>query len=212
MLVSGTAEPGASVTLYEAAAQLGQVTAGVNGAFTASAGPLAEGHTCSRRPRPTRRARSRVKYAGTYTEKWTTERAPYWPDDFDYRYFQCAPEDQQMPFPKGGEVLVLENLTPVCLARFRLPSREMPILFVPHSGSSIQRDAVVDTVLIEPDQGRFMLTWRASLPMKKSCFDIRQVVVERSAEEHEIAARRAEKKHYPNLGALARDRQRSRGK
>jgi hypothetical protein len=154
----------------------------------------------------------RVKYAGTYDTKWTEERAPFWPRDFDERYFQCVPEDQQMPYPKGGEVLVLENMTPGGLLRFRLPAREMPILFTMHRSPSVQREAVVDTVLVEPDERRLMLTWRASVPMKRSVFDLREVVIGRTAKEHEVAARQAGKKHYASLGEAVRDlgRRRSR--
>ncbi len=40
--------------------------------------------------------RPRVNCAGTYDQQWVDNRAPFWPDDFDYRYFQAAPPDQQI--------------------------------------------------------------------------------------------------------------------
>lgn len=158
-----------------------------------------------------RNVAGRVRYAGTYDTRWTEERAPLWPADFDDRYFQCAPEDQQMPFPKGGEVLTLENMTPAGLLRFRLPRCELPVVFVPRHGPTVQRDAVVDTVLVEPDAARVMLTWRASLPMRRSVFDLREVVVGRTARAHAVAVRQATKVHYPSLGEAVRAlRRRSR--
>ena len=45
----------------------------------------------------------RSQWAGSYGERWQRERAPFWPDDFDYRFFQCAPPDQQIAYPVGGE-------------------------------------------------------------------------------------------------------------
>ena len=38
----------------------------------------------------------RLKFAGTYDEKWQKERFPLLPEDFDERFFQSAPEDQQV--------------------------------------------------------------------------------------------------------------------
>lgn len=157
-----------------------------------------------------RNFRVRVPYAGTYDAKWAEERMPFFPADFDYRYFQCAPPDQQMPYPTGGEEVVLENLTPAGVTRFRLPKREVPVLVLPHDGDATQLDPVVDTVLIEPDQGRLMLTWRASLPLQKSVFDVRQVVVGKSVQQHLEETREDSKIHYANLDEMIRAKQRAR--
>jgi hypothetical protein len=158
-----------------------------------------------------RNFRTRAAYAGTYDQRWLDERVPWWPEDFDYRYFQCTPPDQQMPFPKGGEEVELENLTSAKLTRFRLPIRPMPILALPHDGDPVQLDAVIDTVLIEPDLERVMLTWRASLPMKKSCFDLKQVHIDRTLRQHREAIRDATKPHYANLEELVRSKRGDRG-
>jgi hypothetical protein len=37
--------------------------------------------------------RPRVQWAGTYDQKWLDTKHPLLPDDFDERYFQCAPEE-----------------------------------------------------------------------------------------------------------------------
>ena len=42
---------------------------------------------------------SRIRYAGTYDQNWIDNVFPFLPDDFDSRYFQCAPEDQQIAAP-----------------------------------------------------------------------------------------------------------------
>jgi hypothetical protein len=119
---------------------------------------------------------SRIPYVGTYDQNWLNHKAPFWPDDFDYRYFQSTPPDQQIPYPKRGEKVVLKNLTPQGITSFRLPKMSMPILFIPYRGEEQQLAPVVDTVLIEPDQGRFMLTWRTSLPLRRNCFELKRVV------------------------------------
>lgn len=44
----------------------------------------------------------RPSFAGTYDQAWLDSRAPFWPTNFDYRYFQAAPPDQQISHPAGG--------------------------------------------------------------------------------------------------------------
>ena len=124
----------------------------------------------------------RIPYAGTYNQKWLDNVAPFWPDDFDYRYFQAAPSDQQIPYPKGGEQVILQNLTPDGLARFQIPRISMPVIFIPYRGEDIIKEPVIDTVLIEPDHSQFMLTGRVSLPLRKNCFEIKRVIVGRTVE------------------------------
>ena len=54
----------------------------------------------------------RVAYAGTYDQKWLDEVCPFLPADFDERYFQAAPPDQQCPKFTGEQQVTLINLTP----------------------------------------------------------------------------------------------------
>jgi hypothetical protein len=128
---------------------------------------------------------SRIPFAGTYDKAWLDSRAPFWPDDFDYLYFQAAPADQQISHPKGGEQVILKNLSPQGTARFQLPRVSMNILFIRHRAEDLQVNAVIDTVLIEPDEDRFMVTWRTSLPLRRNCFEIKQAVVGGIATEGE---------------------------
>jgi hypothetical protein len=143
----------------------------------------------------------RVNYAGTYDKEWLDNNAPFWPADFDYRYFQAAAQDQWIAYPTGGEPVVLRNLTPDGLRSFRLPVQAMPVTFIPYRGYDVSRDAVVDTVLFEPDEERFSVTWRTSLPLGKSLFDVKETIAgEMPRGWHR--ARRTNKAYYPGLGAL----------
>jgi hypothetical protein len=152
--------------------------------------------------------RPRVHYAGTYDQEWLDNRAPFWPDDFNYQYFQAAPPDQQIPFPNGGEEVLLKNLTPDGQVAFRLPRRTVPVWFLPYRGKDARVDPVLDTILIEPDRGVFMLGWRAVLPMRQSCFDVRQVIVGEQSDAWVRARRYGNKPYYRNLEELARARRR----
>jgi hypothetical protein len=47
---------------------------------------------------------SRLMYAGTYNDLWKNEQWPLLPQDFDYRFYQCAPQDQIItPWLEGNE-------------------------------------------------------------------------------------------------------------
>jgi hypothetical protein len=119
----------------------------------------------------------RYRYAGTYDDAWVEEHFPFLPPDFDERYYQSAPEDQQIPHPQGGEPIVLVNLTPSGRAAFVLPQFEAPVYFFPKRGPREDVNLVLDTVMIEPDRSRFTLTWRAARPLRKNIFEIAKVMV-----------------------------------
>ena len=61
--------------------------------------------------------------------------------------------------------------------KFHLPRMSMPLLFIRHKGEDLQVNAIIDTIVIEPDEARVMLTWRTSLPLRRNCFEIKQLVV-----------------------------------
>lgn len=117
----------------------------------------------------------RKRYAGTYDENWQKSRAPYLPRDFDPRFFQIAPEDQIVPgYLKGGETVQITNVTPSGSLRLELP-RTGVIIDYGVSGRHERRPANLDTVIIEPDQQRVVLIWRATLQCDKKALEIREV-------------------------------------
>ncbi len=119
----------------------------------------------------------RARFAGTYDERWMDEDFPFLPADFDPTYFQSAPLDQQIPYPKGGERIVLRNLTPKGRSVFLLPRLAVPVEFNCRRARRNTTNAVIDTIIIEPDEGRLLVTWRASQFLQRSIHEVRQVVV-----------------------------------
>lgn len=122
----------------------------------------------------------RARFAGTYDEGWLEHHFPFLPPDFDERYFQAAPADQQVPLGFFGEQPVdvtLLNLTPEGVTRFSIPPLNAPVRFTPKNGPREDVNAVLDTVVIEPDLRRFSLTWRAARPLVRDMFEIVQVQV-----------------------------------
>ena len=147
----------------------------------------------------------RPQYAGTYDQNWIDTVFPFLPDDFDDRYYQCAPEDQQTDYLRGGEELVLENLTPQGYVRFKLPAVELPVTFYLKSYEGVERAAMCDTLVIEPDLERFTMLWRASLPLRRNMFEVAQVVTGRMPRGW-YRARDLGKTYYQSLKQLMDER------
>lgn len=121
----------------------------------------------------------RTTYAGSYDDDWLDSRFPFLPDDFDPRYHQSAPLDQQCDYLQGGESVELINLTPDGLCRFQLPRLSVLVSLLGKTFSHLEEAAVMDTLLIEPDRQRFSLTWRVQHPLKRNLFEISEVHVGR---------------------------------
>jgi hypothetical protein len=106
----------------------------------------------------------RRELAGTYDNKWEAERAPLLPDDFDDRFYQCAPEDQQAAeFLKGGEHVELRNLTPNGYLSFQLP--RVLLGFQSDFGlEQVDHRCNLHTVVLEPNFPRVLMVWHSALP------------------------------------------------
>lgn len=149
----------------------------------------------------------RYRFGGTYDDEWLDKQFPFLPKDFDNRYFQCAPADQQMAYPAGGEDVILINLTPNGRVQCRLPTLAVPVVFFRKRGERHETQAVIDTIVLEPDKGTFSITWRASLPLRKSIFEIPQVLVGKMSKGW-WRARELGKTWYPSLAHLANAKRR----
>ncbi|MGE5451959.1 MAG: DUF2169 domain-containing protein [Acidobacteriota bacterium] len=107
----------------------------------------------------------RVSFAGTYDEHWMRTRQPLLAEDLDDRYFQCAPPDQQAPeFLRGGEPVVLHNLSPLGPLRFALPKFYLGFETRFTDGSrEVHQLRKLHTVILEPDLPRVSLVWHSAL-------------------------------------------------
>ncbi len=129
---------------------------------------------------------TRSCFAGTYDDAWLDKHFPFLPPDFDERYHQAAPADQQVPpdyFRNGPVSVTLSNLTADGLTRLTIPQLLAPVHVFPKHGERVDYTASPDTVVIEPDAGRFTLTWRIAHPLKKSMHEIAQVLVGKKGRE-----------------------------
>jgi hypothetical protein len=127
----------------------------------------------------------RSSFAGTYDDEWLDKHFPFLPPDFDERYHQAAPRDQQLPlgFTAGPREVLLTNLTADGVCRFALPHLVAPVHVFPKRGERENYSANLDTIVIEPDEQRFTMTWRTARPLKRNMFEIAQVLVGKKGRE-----------------------------
>lgn len=117
----------------------------------------------------------RVNYAGTYDEHWRTQRAPYLPEDFDKRFFNVAHPELVYPgFLQGGEPVQIANMHPAGALQFEVP-RVSLLSRITMAGKEETPDFNLETLLLEPNQLRMSLVWRASVPCDKKVLKIGEV-------------------------------------
>jgi len=119
----------------------------------------------------------RARFAGTYDDRWLADVFPFLPADFDERYYQAAPEDQQLPFPEGPTEVALSGFTADGPRQFMLPHFDAPVHVFTKRGDREDHSAVLDTIVFEPDEVRFTMSWRVMRPLRRSMHEIAQVLV-----------------------------------
>jgi hypothetical protein len=119
----------------------------------------------------------RRERAGTYDAAWQEQRRPLLPEDFDDRFFQAAPDDQQAPkYLSGGEEVELVNLTPGGRLRFRMP--RVALGFTTRFGRRRENHrANLHTVILEPDRMRLQLVWHTALPCHFTLYQLTDTTV-----------------------------------
>lgn len=106
----------------------------------------------------------RVKYAGTYDQRWRASRDPLVPEDFDRRYFRCAPADQQTQRPLVGyEEVELWGFTPEGRLGFLLPRIKLDIITTFKRHGDVEQQPSIHTLWLMPELRRFEIVYLAAL-------------------------------------------------
>ncbi len=108
----------------------------------------------------------RSQYAGTYDKKWQRKRAPYFPEDYNARFQNCAHPDLIYPgFLQGGEQVKIENMHPIGSLEFTLPeillAGEVKIKESQNKNGAYPLNFVIDTLHLKPNSMTFNILWRA---------------------------------------------------
>lgn len=131
----------------------------------------------------------RRSYAGTYDDAWQASRAPFLPKDFDPRFFNvAAPGLATSGYLQGGEDVQLDGCTAGGALRCTLPAPRIELAWH-FDGRDVDAEPKLDTVLIEPDQARLQMVWRALLVVDKRLTRLRDVTV--SCADYAVARKAA---------------------
>lgn len=105
----------------------------------------------------------RRELAGTYDENWRRTRFPSWAADFDSRYNNCAPHDQQpQSYLVGGERVDVLNMSRDGALSFEIP--KVRLSFRTRFGSErVDHEGQLCTVIVEPNVPRVALVWQTFL-------------------------------------------------
>ena len=105
----------------------------------------------------------RRELAGTYDEHWRRTRFPSWAQDFDPRYHNYAPKDQQVDgYLIGGERVDVTNMSEQGTLSFHIP--EVRLAFRTRFGPErIDHQGQLCTGIVEPNVPRVILAWQTSL-------------------------------------------------
>lgn len=119
----------------------------------------------------------RVALAGTFDEAWEKERCPLLPADFDDRFYNGAPRGLvTRGHLQGGEPVRVVNASPRGEIRCTLPTRRFEVT-AQIKDDLLEYPVVLDTVIVEPDEQRLVLTWRATIPCPRAFLYIDHVRV-----------------------------------
>jgi hypothetical protein len=117
----------------------------------------------------------RRAFAGTYDERWQRTRAPYLPEDFQARYFNCASEGLTLDhYLTGGEPVLLVGMSERGPLQTAVPACAIETVFTLR-GQSHATPAHLQTVLIEPDENRLRLTYHAQFACDKRVLEVERV-------------------------------------
>ena len=109
----------------------------------------------------------RVSYGGTYDKVWEERRDPLLPDDFDRRYFRCAPADQQTAsFFMGYEEVRLGGFTLNGYFAFVLPRIAFDVVTRFRGGGDVRQVPDIHTLWIYPDRQCFELVYLSALEVR----------------------------------------------
>lgn len=119
----------------------------------------------------------RRQLVGNVEEKaeWGEDEFPQLPKDFDFRYWNGAPDDQQCPHLTGNEQFTLTNLGRPGSAlgqadasgnrrlKFGLPQQSLFALGANEEGAVAVMPLAIDTILIDMEAEQVELTWRLAI-------------------------------------------------
>jgi hypothetical protein len=120
----------------------------------------------------------RATHAGTYDEKWQNYHSPLPPEDLSPSFYSAAAPGLVTPrHLLGNEPIVVENASRNGRLNFPLPGvRPRVCVTVGHEEEELAM--ALDTLVVEPDQERLVLTWRGKLNVHGRVHQVDRITVD----------------------------------
>lgn len=135
----------------------------------------------------------RARLLGSYSRRWKRERWPWFPEDFDFAYYNAAPPELQVDgYLRGDEPVRLENLHPEhpvyesalpglrvrCFVQERAPDSPSSGARIAGDGSFREVPLDLDTLWLDPEAEQLILVWRGVTDVRsEDCDEIDSVLV-----------------------------------
>lgn len=148
----------------------------------------------------------RLAAAGTFDESWRRDRFPLLPTDFSYAHFNIAPEDQRHADLAPGTMIAAVNMSLSGLFVVEVPAPPPAIQFHFADGV-VERVAQLDTIVLEPEPGRLLASWRAHVLLGRKPSRLREITI--GQPNRTIAP--TPKPHFRSLGEFVTWAQKRRG-
>lgn len=118
----------------------------------------------------------RVKYAGTYDERWMATRMPLLPEDFDPRFYNAAPAGLVAPgYLEGGEPVEVSGCTRDGRLAFALP-RPRPGAVVRTCDRVEELVLDLETVTVDTERLLVFLVWKKEMRVHEEVGKLREIV------------------------------------
>ena len=121
----------------------------------------------------------RLGYSGTYDENWEKTRLPMLPLDFNRTFFNAAhPRLIAQGFLQGSETIHTVNVTPQGRLSIQLPGDKPEISFKYQHKEPKKLEVKLDTIIINTDEMKLILLWRASEDVFNRIYKMEKIIVE----------------------------------
>ena len=107
----------------------------------------------------------RLQRAGTYDDAWRQARWPHLPEDFDFAYWNAAPDDQQLEaLPPDARFELVNLVSPEHalggVLRAALPGHRALVLLRMNDGALVPFMMTIDTLIIDAESLAVDVIWR----------------------------------------------------
>ena len=120
----------------------------------------------------------RVGFVGTYDDTWSKDRAPFFPLDFNTRFYSMASSGLVYPgYIHGSEPVSIRGMNLAGDLEFNLPEVSLNVRVEERGQDNVNLKLNIETLEILPNDLELNLTWKAIYISQKEISDIDNVVV-----------------------------------